>query len=111
MGFEPVLEVKEIAQEDFHAEPSESNRIWIAGRPLEDWLGAKVGSSRCCSVCGDAECRTFDVGASTFEVIPEALVLQAALAVTSQLLGETQIRDGRCAVLQAMTPGMARGPA
>ncbi len=90
LGIEPVLEVREIAQEAFLANPAESNRIWIAGRPLEEWLGAQVGSSPCCSVCGDAQCRTMEVGASTFEVIPEALIVQAALAASSQLLGATQ---------------------
>ncbi|MET1154706.1 hypothetical protein [Arthrobacter sp.] len=27
--------------------PPESNRMWIAGRPMEDWLGATVGPLLC----------------------------------------------------------------
>lgn len=82
----PSLEIREIDEQSFRANPSESNRIWIAGRSIEEWLGAKVGSSRCCSVCGDSSCRTVEVGTATFEVVPEALILQAAMLAASQLL-------------------------
>ena len=86
LGIEPILEIREIDKESFSANPSESNRIWIAGRPMEEWLGASVGSSRCCSVCGESECRTLEVGGSTFEAIPERLFLRAALVASSQLV-------------------------
>jgi len=89
LGIEPTVEIKEIDERSFRANPSESNRIWIAGRPMEEWLGARVGSSRCCSVCGESECRTVEVGAATFEAIPERLFLQAALIASSQLLDPT----------------------
>lgn len=86
LGIVPSLEIREIDEESFKAKPSESNRIWIAGRPMEEWLGAGVGSSRCCSVCGESECRTVEVGGTTFEVIPEELFLKAALVASAQLL-------------------------
>lgn len=86
LGIEPTLETREMDEESFKADPSASNRIWIAGRPLEEWLGAKVGGSRCCSVCGDAECRTVEIAGSVFEVIPEELILQAALVAASRSL-------------------------
>jgi hypothetical protein len=89
LGIEPTLEIREIDEESFRANPSESNRIWILGRPLEEWLGAKVGGSRCCSVCGDSECRTVEVGADRFEAIPENLFLKAALVASSELLDLT----------------------
>ena len=54
---------------------------------MEEWLGARVGSSPCCSVCGTSECRTLEVGGATFETIPERLFLWAALAAASQALG------------------------
>lgn len=44
---------------------------------MEEWLGASVGSSRCCFVCGNSECRTVEVGATTLEIIPEQLFLKA----------------------------------
>lgn len=86
LGIQPILEIREIDEKSFRADPSESNRIWLAGRPMEEWLGARVGSSRCCSVCGESECRTVEVEATTFEVIPERLFLKAALIASSQLL-------------------------
>lgn len=79
MGIEPILETREIDDAAFKANPSESNRIWIAGKPMEEWLNASVGSSRCCSVCGDSECRTVDVEGTTYEVIPEELLVKAGL--------------------------------
>lgn len=86
LGIEPTLEIREIDERTFKANPAESNRIWIAGRPMEDWLGAQVGSSRCCSVCGESECRTVQIGQVTFETIPERLFLKAALIAASHLL-------------------------
>ena len=86
LDIEPKLEVTEIDERSFKANPSESNRIWIAGRPMEEWLGASVGSSPCCSVCGTSECRTVEVEGTIFETIPEKLFLKAALVAASQLL-------------------------
>ena len=82
-GIVPTLEIREIDDESFKAHPSESNRIWIAGKPLEEWIDAEVGASRCTSVCGDSECRTVEVEGSTFEVIPESILLNAALIAAS----------------------------
>ncbi len=101
LGIEPTVETRVIDERSFNANPSESNRIWIAGKPMEEWLGAKVGSSRCCSVCGDSECRTVEVAGATFEAIPEKLLLKAALIASAQLLDpttETPSRGGehRC---------------
>jgi hypothetical protein len=89
LGIEPTLEIREIDAAAFKADPSQSNRIWIAGRPMEDWLGATVGSSRCCAVCGDSECRTVEVEGRAFEAIPEDLVVRAALLAAAQLPGAT----------------------
>lgn len=86
LGIEPSIEIREIDHRSFKANPSESNRIWIAGKPMEEWLGASVGSSPCCSVCGTSECRTVEVEGTTFETIPENLFLKAALVASSQLL-------------------------
>ena len=89
LGIQPILETREIDERSFKANPSESNRIWIAGRPMEEWLGARVGSSRCCSVCGDSECRTVEMAGTTFEAIPEKLFLKAALIASAHLLDPT----------------------
>ncbi len=86
LEIEPTLEVETLDETSFKANPSESNRIWIAGKPMEEWLGASTGSSRCCSVCGDSPCRTVQVGGTTYETIPERLLIRAALLASSQLL-------------------------
>jgi hypothetical protein len=78
LNLEPVLQLREMDDKSFRNKPDESNRIWIAGKPLEDWLGANVGSSTCCSVCGEAPCRTVEVEGVVFEDIPEAVILKAA---------------------------------
>ena len=40
LDLEPVLQLREIDDKSFRNRPDESNRIWIAGKPLEEWLGA-----------------------------------------------------------------------
>ncbi|ABX19333.1 MULTISPECIES: DUF2703 domain-containing protein [Burkholderia] len=92
LGIEPVLERREIDEATFKATPAESNRIWIAGKPMEAWLNGTVGSSRCCSVCGDTECRTVEVEGASYEVIPEALLVKAGLiaALTLNAQGSKQ---------------------
>lgn len=85
LGIEPVLETQEIGEEAFKADPSESNRVWIANRPLEDWLDAAVGMSRCCSVCGESDCRTLEVDGRTYETIPEEQFIQAGLMAGHQM--------------------------
>ncbi len=86
VGIRPALEIRELDEASFRADPSQSNRVWIAGRPLEEWLGGRVGGSRCCSVCGDSSCRTVEVGGAVFEAIPEALFLEAALVAAARLV-------------------------
>lgn len=87
LAIEPTLDVREIQESAFKDKPAESNRIWIAGKPLEEWLAASVGSSPCCSVCGDSPCRTVEVEGTVFEDIPQPVILKAALIAASQLMG------------------------
>jgi hypothetical protein len=86
LGIEPVLETRAIDEDEFKASPAESNRVWIAGKSVEEWLGAGVGMSRCCSVCGDSDCRTLEVGGQTYETIPEELFIKAGLMAASQAM-------------------------
>lgn len=89
LGVIPVLEMRELDETEFLKQPSESNRIWIAGKPLEEWINGQTGSSRCCDECGDNDCRTIEVGEATYEIIPEGLLVRAALAAASQMLDST----------------------
>lgn len=86
LEIEPVLEMQEIDEAEFKANTSESNRVWIAGKSIEEWLGADVGMSRCCSVCGDSNCRTLEVGGHTYETIPEEQFIKAGLMAASQMI-------------------------
>jgi len=86
LGLKPVLETREIDEKSFKGNPSESNRIWIEGSPMEEWLGATVGASRCCSVCGESECRTIEVRGTVFETVPEDLILKATLVAAARAL-------------------------
>jgi len=88
LAIEVTFEQREIGQIAFANDPSQSNRVWISGRPLEDWLGAQVGQSPCCDVCGDAECRTIEVNAKVYESIPADLIIKAGLVAASQLYGD-----------------------
>lgn len=88
LDIEPVMEVKEITLVAFAGDPLASNRIWIAGRPMEDWIGASVGSSQCCSVCGDSDCRTVKVGDAEYETVPKEVFIRAALIAATSLLGK-----------------------
>jgi len=72
---------------DFSRTPLESNRIWIAGVPLERWLGAAHGQSKCCSACGEANCRTLELNETRYEAVPAALIVQAGLLAAQRLLG------------------------
>ncbi len=86
LGIEPVLETQELDGKGFDANPSESNRVWIAGKPIEEWLDANVGMSRCCSVCGDSDCRTLEVGGRVYETIPEEQFIKAGLMAATQMM-------------------------
>jgi hypothetical protein len=93
LGIEPVLETLEIDEAAFKSNTSESNRVWIAGKPIEEWLGADVGRSRCCSVCGDSDCRTLEVGGRIYETIPEEQFVKAGLMAASQMIASSSSSD------------------
>jgi len=88
LGIAPALETQTLDEAAFRAHPAESNRIWIGGKPMEEWLGARAGSSPCCEVCGDLPCRTMEVEGVSFDAIPEALIVKATLIAASTLLGQ-----------------------
>jgi Domain of unknown function (DUF2703) len=90
LGIQPVLETRVLDEAAFRADPSASNRIWIADKPMEEWLGASVGMSPCCSVCGDLPCRTMEVAGTSFEAIPEDLIVKATLIAAARMVEPTQ---------------------
>ncbi len=80
------LEKVELSIAEFSEDPLQSNQIWLNDQLLEDWLGGKVNRSRCCDVCGPAECRTVVIGEETFEAIPAELIIRAGLLAASQMV-------------------------
>ena len=89
LGIEPTLKTTELNEAAFQAEPSASNRIWIGGKPLEEWLEGQTGSSRCCDECGDSDCRTVEVGGKVYEVVTEDLVVRAGVIAATRMLDPT----------------------
>lgn len=76
---------KAIEPETFKKDVLQSNKIMIADKTLEEWLGAETGQSGCCDVCGDAECRTVEYGDQSHETIPADLIVKAGLLAASQI--------------------------
>ncbi len=60
LGIDVTLRKRALDSETFKKDVMQSNKILIAGKTLEEWLGAKTGQSKCCEVCGNAECRTVE---------------------------------------------------
>jgi hypothetical protein len=90
LGIRVSLEEKALSPQECADDIMESNRIWIAERPLEDWLGAEVGATVCGSCCAKigetVECRTTTVEGRTYEVIPSQLIVRAGLQAASQMI-------------------------
>lgn len=86
LGIDVVLAREELSMEDFRKDPSQSNRIWLNDRLLEEWIGGETGQSPCCDVCSPSECRTVEVKGDVYETIPAELIIRAGLAAASQLI-------------------------
>jgi hypothetical protein len=84
-GVAVSLVKKAIDQEIFKRDVLQSNKILIAGKAIEDWVGAKTGQSKCCETCGDAECRTVEYAGETHEAVPADLIVQAGLIAAAQI--------------------------
>lgn len=106
LGVRPTLEVRALDPAAFTEQPSESNRIWVAGRPLESWVDGQTGSSRCCDECGDNDCRTLEVGGQSYEVIPSELLIRAGLVAASTLLGDASATVPESGVSNSRSPIM-----
>ncbi|HEX6810766.1 MAG TPA: DUF2703 domain-containing protein [Planctomycetota bacterium] len=94
LGVGVVLEKTTLSPGAFREDPLESNRIWVAGEPIESWLSATSGQSKCCSTCGHSDCRTVMVDGQTYEAIPAELIIKAGLHAAARLIqGES---EGEC---------------
>jgi hypothetical protein len=90
LGIKVVLQKKALDPATCAKDVSQSNRIWLGGRTLEEWLGARVGKSPCGFCCAelgvDVECRTVEIEGQVYETIPADLIIKAGLLAASQLL-------------------------
>ena len=86
LGIEVELIQKALDFSTFANNPLQSNSILVNGKLLEEWIGGETGKSKCCNVCGGSECRTISLGKSTFESIPENLIIKAGLLAAADLI-------------------------
>lgn len=88
LDIEVILTKEALDFATFTEDPLQSNCIWLDGKLLEDWLGGTIKQSQCCDAGGESECRTVSIGADTYEVIPERLIIRAALLAAAKLLAQ-----------------------
>lgn len=93
IGIEVHLEKICIDQHAFSANPIASNMIFIDEIPIEKWLGAITGTSKCCGPCGDSECRTMTLSGQSYEAIPEQLIIRAGLLAAAEKLRTVQLLE------------------
>lgn len=96
LGIKVISEKKALAPSTCAKDISQSNRIWIGERTLEEWLGAKVGKSTCGFCCAEfsdqVECRTVEVQGQVYETIPAVLIVRAGLLAAADLYEEPSAR-------------------
>jgi hypothetical protein len=99
LGIEVCLQEKALSAQECAMDISQSNRIWIQDRSLEELLNGNVGMSACASCCGElgeaVECRTVSVDGTVYEGIPAQLIVRAGLIAASQMV-EVPLSESCC---------------
>lgn len=97
LNVEVIFETKELTEEEFKVNPFKSNEVWIAGKPVEEWLGAQVKMTPCSSVCSGSSCRALEVGQQTYETVPEELFIKVGLMAASEIFtSDTSPKSNSC---------------
>ena len=78
-GIHVALRKKRLRPLAFNRNPLASNLLSIEGKALETWLQAETGTSECCDVCGDSECRTLIYEGFSYEGVPMELIARGIL--------------------------------
>jgi hypothetical protein len=86
LGLRVTVVKARLTPEQFKLDPGQSNRIWLAERPLEEILDAKTGMSRCSGCCGESDCRTTIVDGRAYETIPPELIVRAGLKIAANMI-------------------------
>ena len=96
LGIKVALEKKALDLAECAEDISQSNRIRVGERTLEEWLGAQVGKSLCGFCCAElgerVECRTVKVQGQVYETIPAKLIVRAGLLAAARLYGESSTK-------------------
>lgn len=90
LNIKVAFEEIEISPEEFARNPLRSNEIWLNGKLLETWLGAKTTQTPCCDVCGDEECRALEIDGQLHEAVTADLIIKAGLVATSELINASK---------------------
>ena len=97
LGIKVALEKKTLDPATVAKDISQSNRIRVGERTLEEWLGAQVGKSLCGFCCAElgeqVECRTVEVEGQVYETIPAKLIVRAGLLAAAGLYEEPSARS------------------
>ena len=97
LGIKVTLKKKALDPATCAKDISQSNRIWIGERTLEQWLDAQVGKSPCgfcCAELGDqVECRIVEVEGQLYETIPANLIVRAGLLAAAGLYEESSAKS------------------
>jgi hypothetical protein len=100
LNMDVELEKLSIDPQTFAHDTSQSNRILVDDRPLEDWLGGKVGMSLCGFCCKElgknVRCRTVTLDGQTYEAIPAALIVRAGLLAAETALARESQKEACC---------------
>ena len=100
LNMKVVVEEQPITQEEFAKDASQSNRIFVNGRSLVDWLGGTIGMSPCADCCPElgptVECRTLTVDKQTYEAIPATLIVRAGLLAAAANLVDPAVTEPCC---------------
>jgi hypothetical protein len=100
LGIDVLLEEKALDPAICAEDVSQSNRIWIGGRPLEEWLDGQVGKSPCPTCCEelgeDVECRTVEIGGNIYESIPADLIVRAGLLAADEIAKKGPAKTSCC---------------
>ena len=111
LGIKVVLEKKALDVATCAKDISQSNRIWVGGRPLEEWLNAQVGQSLCETCCeklgSDVECRTVEIEGEVYETISAGLIIRASLLAAAELI-KTEAPDASCCPPKAEKPSKGK---
>lgn len=94
LGIEVSFVKEELSAGQFENDPLESNRIWINGRRLEEYVLAETKKSPCCGGCGSSGCGPGEAAGPARETSLAELIVQAGTEAASKIAGTK--REGGC---------------